>query len=65
MPDIVPNFIAPGQTLYEKGVTNSHTLHYFGAKVHQSARSRLSLLPNFVDFVDGVTHAHKKTVTYR
>jgi len=30
-PLTVPNFIALGQTMYEKSVTNFYTLQYFGA----------------------------------
>ena len=31
MPIIMPNFIALGQTMYEKSVTIFYTLQYFGA----------------------------------
>jgi len=31
MPLIMPNFIALGQTMYEKSVTIFYTLQYFGA----------------------------------
>jgi len=75
-PLITPNFIALGQTMYEKSVTIFYTLQSFDAKGdplgHSSPILALMysnapsinllnfvpfryLLPNFVDFFDGVT----------
>jgi len=52
MPLIMPNFIALGQTMYEKSVTIFYTLQYFGASVEPP-----------VDFVDGVTDTRTHTHT--
>ena len=66
MPLVVTNFIALGQTIYEKSVTKMfYSLRYFGVTgeplgskfnnlspdVQQSPPINLS---NFIDFVDGV-----------
>ena len=61
MPVIVPNFIALGQTMYEKSVTIFYTLQYFGTSggplgpkiiyLGGDVQQGISInLPNFVPF---------------
>jgi len=63
MPVIVPNFIALRQSVYEKSVTIFYTLHFFESSpiwVVMYSEARSINLPNFVDFVDGLTDKNHK-----
>jgi len=64
MPLTVPNFIALGQTMYEKSVTKFfYTLQYFGALAGHGSKFTKALsikMPNFADFVDGMTDKNRK-----
>jgi len=65
----MPNFIALGQSVYQKSVTKflysfSILAPNLGSGVQQTPilKIRLHLLPNFVDFGDGVKHTKTQKV---